>query len=144
MEHLCGTYATIRIECRGRDRYGRVLVTLWGNDKTNVNHLLVRNGVAHASVTYRPENIERARFLAEQEHDARRNKTGLWGIVNMDYLSPMELKTSPSLNAHRVTVKKEFQRYRRNYYRIKANKEVNISSLEIRLHNAKKRKRDSK
>lgn len=60
-----------------RDRYGRVLLYLWTDDGTFVNHRLVASGDARA-LTVRP-NTTHADLFAETETAARAASVGQWG-----------------------------------------------------------------
>jgi micrococcal nuclease len=60
-----------------RDKYGRLLRTVFLQDGTDVNATLVRDGYAHAYLSF-PLNPLRKRELRTLEQAARTNKVGLW------------------------------------------------------------------
>ena len=61
-----------------RDRYGRVLLYLWTDDGTFVNHRLVASGDARALTV--PPNTTHADLFAETETAARAASGGQWGL----------------------------------------------------------------
>lgn len=69
---------TIRLVSRGKDAYGRQLADVILSNGTNVNHEMVRSGMAFYFRRYvRSNDLERL------ENEARRARRGVWSIDNM-------------------------------------------------------------
>lgn len=68
---------TVKIEVLNTDRYGRLIAIVIYNDSLNLNHELVKNGLAWHFVKYSKDII-----LQKLEDKARVNKVGLWEDVN--------------------------------------------------------------
>lgn len=60
-----------------RDKYGRILRNLVASDGTDINALMVREGYAHAYLSF-PLNRERKSELHNLETSARVKQLGLW------------------------------------------------------------------
>ena len=63
----------VRLEVRGKDRYGRVLAVVWLGDE-NENLLQLCNGFAWHYVAY----AKKATEYADAEKNAREQRLGLW------------------------------------------------------------------
>jgi micrococcal nuclease len=69
---------TIRLVPHGKDVFGRQLADVILDDGTNVNHEMVRSGMAYYFRRYaRSEDLERC------ENDARRARRGVWSVDNL-------------------------------------------------------------
>ncbi len=64
-------------EADERDKYGRLLRTVFLKDGTNVNALLLQEGYAHAYLSF-PMNEERKILYRRLEREAREGERGLW------------------------------------------------------------------
>lgn len=60
-----------------RDKYGRLLRNLVASDGTDINALMVREGYAHAYLSF-PLNRQRKQELHDLESAAREKQLGLW------------------------------------------------------------------
>ena len=60
----------------GKDRYGRILATVFSNDQ-NINLAMVRDGYARHYKKYSSDTA-----LAKAENEAREAKSGLWQVPN--------------------------------------------------------------
>jgi micrococcal nuclease len=69
---------TIRLISHGKDAYSRQLADVILSDGTNVNHEMVRSGMAFYFRRY-----ARSRELERCEDEARRARRGVWSIDNM-------------------------------------------------------------
>ena len=72
-----GTRVRVAGDREARDRFGRVLVYLWGPDGRNLEEDLLASGLARVFVV-RP-NTAHATHYAEVEQVARAARVGLWG-----------------------------------------------------------------
>lgn len=70
---------------KGKDRYNRVLGTVFKEDNTNVNESQVSNGMAWA-YRYREQATNPA--MLELEQDARRKRRGLWSDPQSSIVEP--------------------------------------------------------
>jgi micrococcal nuclease len=69
---------TIRLIPHGKDTFGRQLADVILEDGTNVNHEMVRSGMAYYFRRY-----ARSSELERLENEARRARRGVWSIDNM-------------------------------------------------------------
>ncbi len=67
----------VEVEPLGKDRYGRLIANVFA-DGVNVNHALVRNGMAWWYRKYAPND----KTLGNLEWKARRDRRGLWSHKN--------------------------------------------------------------
>jgi micrococcal nuclease len=76
----------VTVKVRDIDRYKRIVGEVVLKDGTNLNHALVRAGLAWWYRRYAPED----RTLERLEKDARKNKRGLW--ADPDPTPPWEFR----------------------------------------------------
>lgn len=76
---LDGTFVYLESdpEADERDKYDRLLRTIFLEDGTNVNALLLQEGYAHAYLSF-PMNEERKTLYRRLEREAREAERGLW------------------------------------------------------------------
>ncbi|MFZ1720656.1 MAG: thermonuclease family protein [Candidatus Moraniibacteriota bacterium] len=77
-----GKWVRLEWDISDRDKYGRLLRSVYLEDGTFVNEILVREGYAHAS-PYTPD-ISKKELFREAEMDARMNARGLWSPDTCD------------------------------------------------------------
>lgn len=70
----------VRLRVAATDRYSRQVCRVYGDNEEDINLYMVKNGYAW----YYPDYADGAAYLEQAEHDARRNKRGLW-----TYTSPV-------------------------------------------------------
>lgn len=70
-------------EADDRDKYGRLLRNVFLKDGTDVNALLVREGYAHAYLSF-PLNKQRKNELRRLEAEAKEAQRGLWNVETCD------------------------------------------------------------
>jgi len=68
----------VEVQVKDTDRYGRTVGTVFLPDGTNLNHELVRAGLAWWYRRYAPDDKD----LKKLEKDAKINKIGLWSRKN--------------------------------------------------------------
>lgn len=71
-----GSQVRLELDVQVRDRYGRLLAYVYGEDGTFLNERLVRRGYAVVSVY--PPNIRHVEQVRAAAEDARRDSVGLW------------------------------------------------------------------
>lgn len=71
------------LQADDRDKYGRLLRNVVLEDGTDVNALLVKEGYAHAYLSF-PLNKQRKNELARLQEEARVAKRGLWNPETCD------------------------------------------------------------
>jgi endonuclease YncB( thermonuclease family) len=68
----------VRVEVKGRDRYGRTIGQVFLPDRSNLSHEIVKAGFAWWFRRYAPQD----RTLEKLERDAREAKRRLWADPN--------------------------------------------------------------
>lgn len=74
----------IRVDSKGKDRYGRTLGRIFVDDK-DVNLYMVANGYAWAYTKYLTDPT-----IKDAENSARNNSLGLWGLQADQVVPPWE------------------------------------------------------
>jgi endonuclease YncB( thermonuclease family) len=80
---------TVTLKAYGRDRYERVLAIVYC-DRRDVNHAMLKAGMAEVYRGRTPETFDKAPYLAAEEQ-ARRSQTGMWR-QGAAYVSPIRWK----------------------------------------------------
>lgn len=73
------THQKIRLEydAEKQDKYHRLLAHIFTEDKQHINLMLVKKGLA--TVAIHPPNLKYTEDLLAAQHDAEKNKRGIWG-----------------------------------------------------------------
>ncbi|NBB15832.1 nuclease [Caulobacter sp. SLTY] len=87
----------VRIEGRGRDRYGRLIGRIYVGD-VDVSARMIEEGCAWA---YRAHLTDDR--LLETENKARRSRTGLWAQSSRDIVAPWDWRRGERTEAQPVT-----------------------------------------
>lgn len=79
-----GAGARIELATDGRDRYGRILATVY-RDGVNLNAEMIRRGAAHVYERYSDSPV-----LLELQDEAKEDERGLWNLEEADRKKPWE------------------------------------------------------
>jgi len=71
----------VNIDIRGKDKYGRLIGNVFTSNGLNVNHELVKNGMAVVYDNYCDRSSDEYRALKESERIAQVYRLGGWGML---------------------------------------------------------------